>query len=670
MATVSLSPSPISSYPSIMSTSARRVPLSSNPNVANSPIRNSSALATAFNKQRHTKRAYASVQREEPYGQPPPAKKQLLNDGTEKVSRSPVRQVKVVRRDPTRPYRDDKTTQERVSKSLSQQEDERARVQQWQQVTRRNFPSFVFYFESVSKEQSAKIVKQLAHLGAREEKFFSKDITHVITTRPIPSGKAAPARHDTTDNASESAHDQRGPHEMPKTIDPSLLSRDTNVKDVRRRLFESAPRKLPVPVPTEDNILQQPTSGRKTDILVRAQEMKKRIWPFAKLVRVLEVLNDPDPFRTAQTPKATTEEANLAQLLNKERATGPSDRDPTVATKELVFFKGPYIYVYDIEEKQKPIMVREYAKVADKKDGDWPQFRTTSSGRCPFVEEEDPNERKRQAEKKAREKALEKQRQEAALVDSAPKLKPPAIPSAAGVGAKRSLTEMEHGHNSRANPARVPDVFDLAKAANPPNLDFTKPQNAFTSRARSARLLAGEPVASGMQPSNITSAIRSQMISSATGILGAKAGTSKELHGLQRQVLQKSNATSANPTSQDMSSRRLADMSLDTGTFQRSASLGVSSRKLAQIEERSTEHKRTKSVPVAAPVKPKKRDLKPGYCENCQDKYADFDEHILSRKHRKFAENDENWSQLDALLGQLERLPKYSDELGDESGDW
>ncbi|KUI52958.1 Hsk1-interacting molecule 1 [Cytospora mali] len=598
-----------------MSTSTRRVPLSSNQNVANSPIRNSSALATAFNKQRHTKRAYASVQREEPYGQPPPAKKQLLNDGTEKVSRSPVRQVKVVRRDPTRPYRDDKTTQEKVSKSLSQQEDERARVQQWQQVTRRNFPSFVFYFESVSKEQSAKIVKQLAHLGAREEKFFSKDITHVITTRPIPSGKAAPARHDTVDNASESIHDQRGPHEMPKTIDPSLLSRDTNVKDVRRRLFESAPRKLPVPVSTEDNILQQPTSGRKTDILVRAQEMKKRIWPFAKLVRVLEVLNDPDPFRTAQTPKAT-EEANLAQLLNKERATGPSDRDPTVATKELIFFKGPYIYVYDIEEKQKPIMVREYAKVADKKDGDWPQFRTTSSGRCPFVEEEDPNERKRQAEKKAREKALEKQRQEAALVDSAPKLKPPPIPSAAGVGAKRSLTEMEHGHNSRANPARIPDVFDLAKAANPPTLDFTKPQNAFTS------------------------------------------------------LLQKSNATSANPTSQDMSSRRLADMSLDTGTFQRSASLGVSSRKLAQIEERSTEHKRTKSVPVAAPVKPKKRDLKPGYCENCQDKYADFDEHILSRKHRKFAENDENWSQLDALLGQLERLPKYSDELGDESGDW
>lgn len=372
----------------------------------------------------------------------------------------------------------------------------------------------------------------------------------------------------------------------------------------------------------EDNILRQPTGGRNTDILIRAQEMNKKIWPFTKLVRVLEVLNDPDPFRTATAPKAS-EEANLAQLLNKERATGPSDRDPTVATKELIFFKGPYIYVYDIEEKQKPIMVREYAKVTDKKDGDWPQFRSTSSGRCPFVEEDDCNERKRKAEKQMRARELEKQRQEAAVMDSAPKPKPPPVPSAGGVGSKRSLTEMEHSHNSRANRPRVHDMFDLTKAANPPNLDFTTPQNAFTSRARSARLLAGEPVASGIQQSNITSAIRSQMISSATGILGSKAGTSKELHGLQRQVLQKSNAASANSTSQDTSSRRLADKSIDNGTFQRSASLGVNSRKLAQIEEeKPRELKRTESVPV----KSKKRDVKPGYCENCQDKYPDFDE--------------------------------------------
>ena len=36
-------------------------------------------------------------------------------------------------------------------------------------------------------------------------------------------------------------------------------------------------------------------------------------------------------------------------------------------------------------------------------------------------------------------------------------------------------------------------------------------------------------------------------------------------------------------------------------------------------------HRRTMSVPVQAP-KQKKRDMKPGYCENCMDKFDDFDE--------------------------------------------
>lgn len=363
--------------------------------------------------------------------------------------------------------------------------------------------------------------------------------------------------------------------------------------------------------------------------------MDKKIWHYSKLARVFEHLFEDDPRVSNNTHKGT-EESNLAHLLNKERVTGPSDRDPTVATRELVPFKGPHIYIYDIEEKHKPIMLREYAKVADKKDGDWPQFRSTSNGRCPFVEEEDPHERKRQAEKHAREKQERQERKAKTLADTAPELKPPPIPTTKAVNGKRTLAEMEDGHASRNGSARVPEMFDLGKAANPPTLDFTKPQHAFTSRARSARLFAGEPVASGMQASHITSAIRSQMISSATGVLGAKAGTSKELHGLQRKVLQKSNATSTNPTSQDLSSRRLAEMSLDTAGYQRSASLGNTSQKVKQVdEEGAREHKRTLSVPMAAPVsKPKKRDLKPGYCENCQDKFNDFDEVRCSGPYR------------------------------------
>ncbi|KAJ4411336.1 Cdc7p-Dbf4p kinase complex regulatory subunit [Gnomoniopsis sp. IMI 355080] len=645
--------------------STRRVPLSSHPNGTNSPLRShNTASASVLNKYRQQKRAYASVQREEPYGQPPPAKKQLLNNGSKEPVRSPpaVRQVKVVRPNLNRVFKDDKPSQVSASK-VAQQEDEAARMRRWKEATRQNFPDYVFYFESVPDEKRAKVVKQITQLGGREEKFFSKDITHVITTRSVPTDRSARAHPD---NASVSGHTQRVQTDMPKTIDPSLLSRDPNgTKDIRRRLLESGRKKVPV---AEDSALGRPAAARTTDILVRAQEMNKKIWQYTKLQRVLQVMFDPDPLGVNGTA-SKAEDSNLAQLLSKERTNGPSDRDPTVSTKELIYFKGPYIYIYDIEEKQKPIMVREYAKVADKKDGDWPQFRASTDGRCPFVEET-PAERKREIEKEklAREKARQEQRERRLAekaAEEAAERKPPPTPLGKPISAKRTLSEMESS-NSLAGPTRVPEVFDLAKAANPPSLDF----NAFTSRARSARLFGGEPVASGMQPSNVTSAIRSQMISSATGVLGAKAGTSKELHGLQRKVLQKSNVTSANPTSQDMSSRRLADMSLDTSTYQRSASLGLGSRKLGQIEEdRVKDHKRTMSVPFAAPAKPKKRDLKPGYCENCQDKFADFEEHILMKKHRKFAEDNRNWSKLDSLLGQLQRVRKYEPILDDEGSE-
>lgn len=403
-----------------------------------------------------------------------------------------------------------------------------------------------------------------------------------------------------------------------------------------------------------------------------------KIWPCSKLQRVLQVMFELDPQQLEFVNAITTGVSQgLAQLLNKERVHGPSDRDPTVSTKELNYFKGPYIYIYDIEEKQKPIMVREYAKVADTKDGDWPQFRATKDGRCPFVEE-DAQERQRRLDNLAHEKERQARR-ERALAQTAPELKPPPPPPlgrpiSRPTATKRSLSEMQERALRAGDQNRVSEVFDLAKANNPPSLEF----NAFKSRAKTGRLHGGEPVASGIQPSNITSAIQSQMISSAAGVLGAKAGTSKEMHGLQRKVLEKW------PVQAKPQARRMSVRPNEMGNAQRSASLSVGFRMPGEIEEeRIKDHKRTKSVPFAVPPKPKKRDLKPGYCENCQDKFDDFDQvrspstsnpyranvsqHILVKKHRKFAEDPSNWSGLDDLLSQLDRSPKYIDIDDDTS---
>jgi len=75
----------------------------------------------------------------------------------------------------------------------------------------------------------------------------------------------------------------------------------------------------------------------------------------------------------------------------------------------------------------------------------------------------------------------------------------------------------------------------------------------------------------------------------------------------------------------------------------------------SEAEENARRAEATRKAKAIQQRKLEKRDPKPGYCENCLDKFEDFEEHILSRKHRRFAEKADNWKDLDALLNQLAR---------------
>ena len=438
-----------------------------------------------------------------------------------------------------------------------------------------------------------------------------------MTTRSIPAEKT-----EGEEGQDPHHHEEHGHEEQPQTINPSLLDRNTEAR--RKLLFDF--RNAPSRSQQLDDPTKRTKGSRNNDVLHKAREMGKKIWSLEKFQNMLNVLLEAETAhssaygsRSASTRSqyGTTRgshEPNLLQLLQHERLNGPSDRDPTAVHRELNYFKGPHLYVWDMDERQKPIMVREYPKVANKADGDWPQFRSVGNGRCPFVEEIDvpAKEHRRQREQeKARAAAAAAKRE-----DAVPILKPPQIPVPKPVTGKRSLMEMEDGHN-RARPVTPTEVFNPAKVAMMKQSE-AQGQNAFMSRAAAGRLHAGEPVASGVQPSNITSAIRSQMISSTSGVAGAKAGTSKEIHGLQRKVLQK-----ATPASQDVSSRRLAEVSMEVASS-RSTTMGRCTSRPADVQEDDSQkpvEKKAQSQTLKS-----KKDLKPGYCENCQDKFRDFDE--------------------------------------------
>ncbi|KFG84996.1 G1/S regulator [Metarhizium anisopliae] len=627
--------------------SSRRVPLTSNPNVANSPLRGPGSLH-AYAKQ---KRSYANVQREEAYGQPPPVKKQVLEDGTQRAVRSPSKAHRtqvVVQRSSTRLVAKDRATRTTQASTRTVQ-DVDTEKEVWKKHHRAKFPKMVFYFESIPDDIRAKLTKRVNYLGARQEPFFSIDITHVVTTRSIPPEKSGTQHEESLEQ------EQQEPEEQPQTINPSLLDRNT-AAGRRKLLFDF--RQTQIPSQQADDPTRRTKGTRNNDVLHKAREMGKKIWSLDKFQNMLAVLLESET-RGATYASGTTSvrsqygvtkgshEPNLLQLLHNERLNGPSDRDPTAVNRELVYFKGPYIYVWDMDDKYKPIMVREYAKAVNKQDGEWPQFRSVGNGRCPFVEEiEIPEKEQRRNREREKDARLVKRE------DPVPILKPPEIPIPKPVTGKRTLTEMEDGQN-RVRTGLAMDVFNPAKAVLSKQAEL-KSQNAFTSRAEGTRLFAGEPVASGMQPSNVTSAIRSQMISSTSGINGGKAGTSKEVHGLQRKVLQK-----ANPASHDVSSRRFAEVSMDVASS-RSTTMSRQTSKAVQPHDDESQRTECREKKSNSQSLKSKRDLKPGYCENCQDKFPDFDEHILSRKHRKFAENDDNWTELDLLLEQLKRMPKYA----------
>jgi regulatory subunit for Cdc7p protein kinase len=486
----------------------------------------------------------------------------------------------------------------------------------------------------------------------REEKFFSNAVTHVVTTRAIPTEQS----HTSGPSVASAVPQQQ--NSQPRTINPSLLERSTESTSVQTDLlsakgrftFEASLNKRLVPHAHEGEIKR--TQARNADVLYRARELGMKIWTLEKLQRMMNTMFDTDSgyhgghgYTTSNNTAGgaalprTNREADLSQLLRNERINGPSDRDPTVATKEMVMFKGPFIYIHDIDEKQRPIMVREYSKVAHKEDGDWPQFRSVANGKCPFVEDVDHS--KREAEKER--EMLRLQRQQEKEKSMIPRARPSTAAPASRMqpptvsAAKRPLAELDDGSNRNVTVlTKQANPFDTSSrtrvSAEPSSKD---PQNAFISRAGAGpgRLFGGEPGASGVQPSNVTSAIRSQMISSTAAQPGAKAGTSKEVHGLQRKVLEK---TSGGPASYGgvASSHRTADINHATKEDM-AARQAKRKEKLDLIEEdvdpseREDQARKAENARKARAVqqrKLEKRDPKPGYCENCQDKFDDFDE--------------------------------------------
>lgn len=177
---------------------------------------------------------------------------------------------------------------------------------------------------------------------------------------------------------------------------------------------------------------------------------------------------------------------------------------------------------------------------------------------------------------------------------------------------------------SKAPTSRVDTSLSFPPMPEQASFDFVRPPLMHIPR---------EPAASGIQRSNMTSAIQSQMISS-TAATGLKAGTSKEVHELKRKVLERSHTGSLSVGSVP-SSHRMPDL---TGALKTArapapqrAAKSKAQEKLGGIQEEDqyaddVAAEKAAHSQLRRKKQPAQKDPKPGYCENCRDKYDDFEE--------------------------------------------
>ncbi|KAJ5899363.1 hypothetical protein N7495_004107 [Penicillium taxi] len=615
MAAVFIPPSPQTS----LNMSTRR-PLANVPNATNSPHR--SGIIPA--------KRVRSTQMEIPYGQPPP-KKQVM-DAAEQDSRASTRGKSTIQQGiesslfahrqskngvPTAFEKKLWAAREKDRQLQAKSKTEKASaesmdtIRQWQRHYRKAFPSFVFYCDALPEDVHRKLSRQITSLGAREEKFFSRVVTHVVTSRPIPPEikTTAPTEGD-ADVANGDAHMQ--------TVNPSLLDKHASLKN-------GAPR-----------------DQGSMDVLQRARQMGMKIWALEKLQRMIFTINDNE----LSYPNEST-----------SRSKTIGDRDP-LASMEMTFFKGPFIYIHDMNEKTKPVMVRDYPRVAKREEGIWPQFRSAQLGKCPFIEE--PPSRKDYERERMRQAYKEKKA-----------LKNRTVSRTNPVTAATAKVEVKAEETKTTQAAQPPIPAERTVKAPAEENRERKSSESFIPPhyPRTGQFFTGqEPAASGVQASNVTSAIQSQMISSTAATPGARAGLSKEVHGLKRKVLEKGTANFAagsmaapqRPAAESMSRPSTGNGLEQKNTSKNDDMIFYAKRGPVVVGTTKQPTKRPRDEQKEGQKKKteRRRDPKPGYCENCRDKFDDFEEHTITRKHRRFAQNLANWYELDTLLYELQRPVK------------
>ena len=383
-------------------------------------------------------------------------------------------------------------------------------------------------------------------------------------------------------------------------------------------------------------------------LLLKAIEWKMKIWTVAKLESVLDRCQAPmNPEHSRAGPTAT-EPQTLSRLLQSERLHGTTERDPNEKRLGFHYFsKNSYfILVEDLNDELATIHALEYSikKGRDgKESGDWPILYCHPRARGPFIEF-DRNEARRAERAERQERAREQERLERVSKlreqEVQRKIRADRLQAKKSGDLRRSVSMVNlHRRLSVGDDSRMAqDLIDLDAEAG----------DTFESANASGYLASGYMAASG----------NSMAITSTTGTTSTS--------GLSvRGALPMPHALRERLQHQILTSRKVG-FGNNTGQKDMGPPSAIPERKIL----RKSKSTNTMKLPK------REETTKPGYCECCRMKFDDFQkvrsdehageaattalltriiQHIVHRKHQKYATNPDNFIQLDFLLNRVRR---------------
>lgn len=361
------------------------------------------------------------------------------------------------------------------------------------------------------------------------------------------------------------------------------------------------------------------SENAKSDVALKAKEAHRKVYTVEKLARFLSSLLG----HSVTTVLDETQSAKLARMLEEDKRKS-AHATPYARKDDFYYFKGPYLLIWDPSKYNRPMCLKEWRPSATSEEGEWPQLRRAPMGMSPFtaraIVRSEKRKQHRQVKLEESEDEINTQFDKKTTSDAGNLEKKPDF------AAKRRQAEPEENKENAVTQMRLVPL--AAHATN-------------STRLREF----GEIVASGVPRYSQTSA----------NPLAARKETagSRELVNLRRKVLPRPQASITECSAEAEGCNTLPPAPANTlasrGSVQAS---GIISPAMSLAAASASMPDPVKPRPVAVP-KPKAR--KPGYCENCLEKYDELSEHLASKRHRLFAASDQKFLELDRVIETLQR---------------